>query len=78
MIIATTFRLLEVKAERHYSREPETAHHDCDPVQVLLHDGRTTIGRGNSAAEEIGEAASLALMEQNQKDHEDARDHLNY
>jgi hypothetical protein len=66
---------LQNERETNDSGEPETTHHNCESIKVTFYDRGTAVVGRDSATKEIGESRALALVEQNQEDHHDARDY---
>jgi hypothetical protein len=56
------------------AHEPQDSEENRNAVQVPLDDGRRAESRAHPAAEQVGQPAALALVEQHEKDHHETRD----
>src|SRR5690606_31711831 len=63
------------QAERDDTDGPHQTGGDGQPVEVALDHRGAPQGGGDTAAEQIGEATTFALVEQDQHDHQHADDH---
>src|SRR5215472_14352277 len=61
-------------AEGDNAHEPQDPEENRNAVQVPLDDGGRAQGGGNPAAEQVGQPAALALVQQDEQDHHEARD----
>ena len=66
--------VVDEPAEGYDAHEPEHTEEDGDTVQVPLDHRRRAQGRGDAAAEQVGQAAALALVQENEQDHHKRRD----
>src|SRR5690606_26401166 len=66
---------VDEQAEHDDGDDPHQRGDDRQPVQVALHHRRSAQGGGDAAAEQIGQTAALALVQQHQHQKEDAADH---
>src|SRR3954451_20679931 len=67
-------RALEDQPEADDGGEPDDSDDDRDAVQVALRDRGAADRRARTATEHVGEPSALALVQQDQHDHEQARD----
>src|SRR5207237_413732 len=51
---------------------PDQSGENCQPVEVLLHDGGTAERGRDAAPEEVGQTPALAAVEQHEHDHQQA------
>src|SRR5579884_845597 len=70
-----TYRLvINQPAEGDNAHEPQGTEENRDAVQVPLDDRGRAEGGTDPAAEQVGQAAALALMQQHEQDHRETRD----
>src|SRR5689334_15476284 len=66
--------VVDKPAEGDNADEPEHTEENGDAVQVPLDHRRRTQSRGDAAAEQVGQAAALALVQENEQDYHERRD----
>ena len=65
---------MQHEIEAHEADEPDDGSGDGQPIQVLLRHRGTGEVRLHTAAEEAGESATLALVQQDGQSHQEAGD----